>query len=72
MENVNILLGTSFEMEQLNLFKPSMTTEEKNLNDTILNLKNKYGKSSILKGINLKEEATTKDRNKLIGGHNAN
>ena len=74
IRKINITMGNliSFEMEQLNLFKPSMTAEEKNLNDTILNLKNKYGKSSILKGINLKEEATTKDRNKLIGGHNAN
>ena len=59
-------------MEQLNLFKPSLTTAEKNLNNAILSIKNKYGKSSVLKGINLKEEATTKDRNKLIGGHNAN
>ena len=74
IRKVNITMGNliTFEMEQLNLFKPSLTTEEKNLNNAILSIKNKYGKSSVLKGINLKEEATTKDRNKLIGGHNAN
>ena len=36
----------------------------------ILNIKRKYGKNAILKGMNLEEKATTKKRNKLIGGHN--
>ena len=32
---------------------------------------NKYGKNAILKGMNLQNKATTKMRNKLIGGHNS-
>lgn len=62
-----------YDIEQLNLFKDSNESiEEANLNKALLGIKNKYGKSSILKAVNLKEEATTRDRNKLIGGHNAN
>ena len=38
---------------------------------TIIKLRNKYGKNSILKGINFKQESTNRDRNKQIGGHKA-
>ena len=34
-------------------------------------LRNKFGKNAILKGTNLQEGATTKDRNNQIGGHRA-
>lgn len=45
--------------------------KEKALQQTILDIKNKYGKNSILKGMNLEKNATTIKRNKLIGGHNS-
>ena len=35
----------------------------------MLNIKDKYGKNAILKGMNLQEEGTTLERNKQIGGH---
>ena len=35
----------------------------------MLDIKNKYGKNAILKGMNLEEGGTTIDRNKQIGGH---
>ena len=35
------------------------------------NIKNKFGKNAILRGISLDEKATQIKRNKLIGGHNA-
>ena len=35
----------------------------------MLQIKNKYGKNAILKGMNLLESATTKDRNKLKEWH---
>lgn len=44
--------------------------KEKKLQDAIIELKDKFGKSSILRGSNLEENATTLKRNKLIGGHN--
>ena len=44
--------------------------KEKNSEKAVLEIKNKYGKNSLLKGINFKDGATVKIRNKLIGGHN--
>ena len=43
----------------------------KNLQKTLLNIKARYGKNSILKAMNLDSKATTIKRNKLIGGHNS-
>lgn len=43
--------------------------EEKKIQKTLLSIKKKYGKNSILKGMNLEEGATTRDRNKEVGGH---
>ena len=37
----------------------------------MLDIKKKFGKNAILKGMNLEEGATTIDRNKQIGGHKA-
>ena len=45
--------------------------KERKIQETILDIKQKYGKNSIMKGTNLQEGATTIERNKSIGGHNA-
>lgn len=45
--------------------------EENELQKVMLELKEKYGKNSILKCMNLKEEGTTMLRNSQIGGHRA-
>ena len=37
----------------------------------MVNIKKKYGKNAILKGMNLLEDATAKDQNEKIGGHKA-
>lgn len=37
----------------------------------MLDIKKKFGKNAILKGMNLEEGATAKDRNSQIGGHKA-
>jgi DNA polymerase V len=44
---------------------------EKNrqLQKAVLEIKNKYGKNAVLKGMNLQENAMTIERNKQIGGH---
>lgn len=44
---------------------------EKKMQQAVLDIKKKYGKNSILKGMNLQEGATTIDRNNQIGGHRA-
>ena len=42
---------------------------ERKVQKVILDIKNKYGKNAILKGMNLEEGATTIDRNSQVGGH---
>lgn len=71
------------DYEQLNMFvdydlkekneKKELVKEEKEkkLQETILNIKGKYGKNSIVKAMNVSKKATMIERNKQIGGHNA-
>mgnify|MGYP002423694873 CR=1 FL=1 len=44
---------------------------ERNRQEAILEIRNRYGKNSILRGMNFEEGATAKDRNRQIGGHKA-
>ena len=37
----------------------------------VLDIKNKYGKNAVLKGMNLQDGATARERNSQIGGHKA-
>ena len=41
----------------------------RNMQKAMLEIKNKFGKNAVLKGMNLQENATTMDRNRQIGGH---
>ncbi len=43
--------------------------KERELQHALLDIKNKYGKNAILKGMNLEEAATTIERNAGVGGH---
>ena len=51
--------------------KKEKENKERSLQRTMINLKDKYGKNTILKGMNLLEGGTTIDRNKQVGGHKA-
>lgn len=44
---------------------------EKKVQRTMLDIKKRFGKNAILKGMNLEEGATGKARNDTIGGHKA-
>lgn len=80
LENENEIISEKI-VEQFDLFtdykkqdkiKSTQREElqkERKIQNVILNLKNKYGKNAILKGMNLQDGATTIDRNKQIGGH---
>lgn len=69
--------------EQLNLFtdykavnikkeeEEAEFAREKRMQKAMLEIKKKYGKNAVLKGMNLEEGATTLDRNRQIGGHKA-
>ena len=57
------------EQEQKQKEKIIKEQEENKLQHVIIDIKNKYGKNAILKGMNLEDGGTTIDRNNQIGGH---
>jgi DNA polymerase V len=71
------------EYQQLNLFTDYLPEKNKQESDqkslekerkmqqAMLDIKKKFGKNAILKGMNLEDGATMKDRNQQIGGHKA-
>ncbi|MCR4924414.1 MAG: DNA methylase [Lachnospiraceae bacterium] len=77
----DIKAGDNFE--QMDLFTDYVTVneekmkevraldKEKKMQRAILEIKNKYGKNALLRGMNFEEGATARDRNAQIGGHKA-
>ena len=67
------------EYEQLDFFTDTKKNEEeennlkkeKDMQNAIVKIKQKYGKNAIIKGMNLEEGATALERNRQIGGHKA-
>ena len=63
--------------EQIDLFtdytelkrKNEKEKKERNLQRSILDIKKKFGKNAILKGMNFEEGGTTIERNEQVGGH---
>ena len=70
MISFNNVIDSSFE--EYDLFSDEeKLKEERKLEETINSLKKKYGKNSVLRGMNFEDKATTRTRNLLIGGHNS-
>ena len=79
VDESSVVKKNSFE--QLNLFvdyeeqqqkqaeEDAALEREKNRQKAMLSIKKKFGKNAILKGMNLEEGATAKERNSQIGGH---
>ena len=63
--------------EQIDLFtdysevkkKNEKEKKERNLQRSIIDIKKKFGKNAILKGMNFEEGGTTIERNEQVGGH---
>lgn len=76
-------VGKEETYEQLNLFTDYLALKEKEeaeekarekerkMQQAMLDIKKKFGKNAILKGMSLEEGATAMERNKQIGGHKA-
>lgn len=63
-------LFTDSSLEDVNnVFQKKSEDKDKEIGKTIINIKKKYGKNAILKGINLLPESTMIERNEQIGGH---
>ena len=70
MISFNDVLDSRFE--EYDLFSDeTKIKEEQRLEATINNLKKKYGKNSVLRGMSYSDKATARKRNLLIGGHNS-
>lgn len=77
------VLGQEAGFEQLDLFtdyearaarqrqEQAARDRERRMQRAVLTIRKKYGKNAILKGMNLEEGATARDRNSQIGGHKA-
>lgn len=58
------------EMEQMDLFTdPQVMAKDRKLQQAALDIKERYGKNALLKGMNLEEAGTTIERNGQVGGH---
>ena len=76
-------VAVSGGVEQLDLFtdyeaqererkaQEAALAKEKKMQQAMLDIKKKFGKNAILKGMNLEEGATARERNEQIGGHKA-
>lgn len=51
--------------------KESARRREKRMQEALLDIKRRYGKNAVLKGMNFLEGATARDQNQRIGGHQA-
>lgn len=59
------------EREAYDLFTDAKKRKKENeAIDTVVKIKQKFGKTAIFRGVDLKPEATALERSKLIGGHN--
>lgn len=77
---INKELAKKNNYEQLSLFDfmddkkiedDEFYKKEESIQKAVLDIKSKFGKNAILKGMSLQEGATTRDRNNQIGGHRA-
>ncbi len=65
-------LFTDFEQKQAEEKQNSENLEnERNIQKAMIELKKRYGKNAVLKGMNFYEGATARSRNRQIGGHRA-
>ncbi|MBE7017529.1 MAG: DNA methylase [Ruminococcaceae bacterium] len=59
------------ELERRHQEEESSLLREKRRQQALVDIKKRYGKNAILKGMNFEEGATARDRNSQIGGHKA-
>ena len=65
------LFAQSEHSPQPSADNPEVLQREHRLQRTLLDIKDKFGKNAILKGMNLQDGATARKRNSQIGGHQA-
>ena len=71
-------IGISFNrlmdetIQQYDLFiDPEQLEKERDVQKAMIEIKSRFGKNAVLKGMNLLDAGTTRERNVHIGGHKA-
>ena len=71
-------IGISFNrlidetIQQYDLFTaPEQLEKERDVQKAMIEIKSRFGKNAVLKGMNLLDVGTTRERNVQIGGHKA-
>ena len=66
-----ILFTDYREEEERRRHKKEELERERRMQEAMLSIRKKFGKNAILRGVNLEEGSTLRDRNSQIGGHRA-
>lgn len=64
-------LFTDYEVQKKQAEEEEKSERERRMQEAMLSIKRKFGKNAVLKGMNLEEGTTAKDRDEQIGGHKA-
>jgi DNA polymerase V len=69
----NVINEQDAEPRQLDLFGENVPADgrERRRQEAVLAIRQKYGKNSILRGMNFEEGSTARERNRQVGGHKA-
>lgn len=59
------------ELERIEKEQNEEFEKERHIQEAAIEIKKKFGKNALLKGMNFEEGATARDRNRQIGGHKA-
>ena len=59
------------ENQQKKELEKKQSEKERKLQEAMLDIRKRFGKNAVLKGMNLEEGATARERNTQIGGHKA-
>ena len=71
-ENVQLDMFTDYEAQaQEEAREEARRNKERKQQEVVLSIKEKYGKNAILRGMNLEDGATQRERNQQVGGHRA-
>ena len=69
----NVINESEAAPRQLDLFGDNAPTDgrERRRQEAVIAIRKRYGKNSILRGMNFEEGSTARDRNRQVGGHKA-
>ena len=59
------------ELERIEKEQNEEFEKERHIQEAAIEIKKRFGKNALLKGMNFEEGATARDRNRQIGGHKA-